>query len=303
MPEGGVKLTLGSRGSQLALLQAKEAIAALLRVTPGLAAAVEPVKTSGDAFRGALEAAPLKGVFVREIDERVLAGELDAGVHSLKDVPTDLPPGLTIAAVLERHFPGDVLFGALPLAKLPPGASVGTSSPRRRAQILRLRPDLAIQELRGNVPTRIERVAKREVSAAPVAKAACIRLGIRTGFFELPLQEFPPAPGQGAACIVAREGSDTARLLARADHTKTRQEVSAERAVLEALGGGCSTPLGVSARRTGALVDVTAMLLARDGSDHVILKRQLPSERAAPAGRVLGEELKREGARLLGGGA
>ncbi|HVL86553.1 MAG TPA: hydroxymethylbilane synthase [Candidatus Thermoplasmatota archaeon] len=293
-----MNLTLASRGSELARLQAREAMVALARSTPGLSIAFHTVKTTGDDYRGALAAAPVRGVFTKEVDEVVLAGGADAAVHSLKDLPNEMHPDLVLAAVLERHFPGDVLFAPAALSKLAPGTVVGTSSPRRRAQVLRSRPDLALAELRGNVPTRIEKQRKGEVGAALVAKAAVVRLGLRSGFFEMNPVDFPHAPGQGAVAIVARKGSEAAKVIARADHKKTRAEIEAERAVLAAVGGGCAAPLGVFARRAGTQIEVVAQLLAPDGSKEATVRRMVPAERPAAGAKVLGEELLRLGAGL-----
>lgn len=294
-----MRIVAGTRGSQLATIQAKEAIAAVERAAPETELELRTVKTAGDAFRGQLSAAPAKGIFVREIDEMVLSGGLDAGIHSLKDVPTELPNGLTIAAVLERRHPGDLLFSRVSLDELPQGALVGTSSPRRRAQLLRRRSDLRMVELRGNVPTRIRKQLDGEVAAAGIAKAAAARLGVTSGFFELPLSEFPHAPGQGAVAIVARAGSEAHGLISAADHGPTRREVDAERAVLEALGGGCATPVGVAASTDGDRIAIVAELLAPDGSDHILVEEDLPAERSKEAAFRIGERLKSQQVRLV----
>ncbi len=250
-------LTLGTRGSALALTQSRLVAAALVAAHPALEITEQIIRTVGDNRLDApLHAlAPLdKGLFTKELENALLAGTIDFAVHSLKDLPTENPPGLTLAAILERADPADLLISKTPggLAALPPHATVATSSPRRRNQLLHLRPDLEIVDIRGNVPTRLQKLADSDVVAATVlAKAGIDRLGhhiIPTGLHATQVAGMLPAPGQGAIAVQTRaDDQATIALLAPLHHEATARCVEAERDVLRRLGGGCHLPLGVLA--------------------------------------------------------
>lgn len=293
------RLRLASRGSRLALLQAAMAADALRAARPGLGVEVVEVRTEGDERPEPLEVIGGRGVFVKEVDEAVLDGRADAAVHSCKDMPTLLHEGLALAALLPRGPAHDVLLGAPSLAALPPGARVGTGSPRRAAQALRVRPDVVPVPLRGNVPTRVARLDD-DCDAVVLAAAGLERLGIARPGAALPLEEFPTAPGQGAIAIVARPGSEAARLAALADDAATRACVEVERAALRALGAGCTTPMGCSAWRDGQGTRVVAEVLARDGKDRARLDRRAPWPPPPALGDELGTALAREEVALRG---
>ncbi len=246
-----MNLRIGSRGSQLALWQANH-IASLLR-REGHTVEIEIIKTTGDRLQEAAFAqAGAKGIFTKEIEEALADGRIDLAVHSLKDLPTELPEPFTLAATPPRADARDVFVSEkyASLAALPQGARVGTSSPRRRAQLLALRPDIEAVEFRGNVDTRLRKLAGGHVDAILLAAAGLDRLG-RTDWVRerLAPQEFCPAAGQGALAIETRSG-DAAALAAVAflDHQDTRFAVTAERAALAALGGGCQQPVGIYCR-------------------------------------------------------
>ena len=243
-----MNLRIGSRGSQLALWQANH-IAALLR-GQGHSVEIEVIKTTGDQLQEITFAqVGSKGMFTKEIEEALVEGRVDLAVHSLKDLPTDLPEPFVLAATPPRVDPRDVFVSARyeNLAALPPGARVGTSSQRRRAQLKALRPDIDAIEFRGNVDTRLRKLAEGQVEAILLAAAGLDRLG-RTDWIRerLSPKDFCPAAGQGALGIETRKGdAATIAALAFLEDPPTRFAVTAERAALAALGGGCEVPIGI----------------------------------------------------------
>jgi len=249
-------LRLATRASPLALWQARWVARELRRRHPGLAVRLVPVVSGGDRDRAtALYASSSVGMFVKEIQAAVLAGEADAGVHSAKDLPTGLPAGLALAAFLPRADPRDCLIGATSVAALPAGAVVGSSSLRRRVQLARMRPDLLFVPIRGNVETRLEHVKKGTVAATVLAMAGLSRLGLLRRAAAVPLhaqREMVPAPAQGAVAVDCRAGDRRVlHNLAGISHAATTLAVTAERAVLAGMAGGCSLPLGCHAWRDG----------------------------------------------------
>jgi hydroxymethylbilane synthase len=246
-----MKLRIGSRGSQLALWQANH-IAKLLE-TEGHTVEIEIIKTTGDRQQEiSFAAVGSKGMFTKEIEEALAEGRVDLAVHSLKDLPTELPALFTLAATPRRVDPRDALVSVdyKALTELPVGAKVGTSSQRRRAQLKALRPDLDAIEFRGNVDTRLRKLAEGQVAAIFLASAGLDRLG-HTDWIRQRLspREFCPAAGQGALGIETRkDDATTIEALSFLDHAATRFAVTAERAALSALGGGCQVPIGIHCR-------------------------------------------------------
>ncbi len=251
-----MKLRIGSRGSQLALWQANH-IAGLLRGA-GHEVEIEIIKTTGDRLQEvtfaqvAANSGTSKGIFTKEIEEALVEGRIDLAVHSLKDLPTELPEPFALAATPVRVDPRDVFVSAkhAKLAALPEGARVGTSSQRRRAQLKALRPDLDLVEFRGNVDTRLRKLAEGQVEAILLAAAGLDRLG-RTDWVRerLSPKEFCPAAGQGALGIETRKNdAATIEAVSFLDHADTRFAVAVERAALAALGGGCQVPIGIHCR-------------------------------------------------------
>ncbi|MGB8259736.1 MAG: hydroxymethylbilane synthase [Terracidiphilus sp.] len=246
-----MNLRIGSRGSQLALWQANH-IAALLR-GQGHEVEIEIIKTTGDRLQEVTFAqVGSKGMFTKEIEEALAAGRVDLAVHSLKDLPTELPEPFVLAATPKRVDPRDVFVSVrhAGLAALPEGARVGTSSQRRRAQLKALRPDLEAVEFRGNVDTRLRKLAEGQVEAILLAAAGLDRLGKTEWVRErLEPRDFCPAAGQGSLGIETRKGDErTIAALCFLDDAQTRFAVTAERAALAALGGGCQVPIGVHCR-------------------------------------------------------
>lgn len=246
-----MKLRIGSRGSQLALWQANH-IAALLRAE-GHAVEIEIIKTTGDRLQEVTFAqVGSKGMFTKEIEDALAEGRVDLAVHSLKDLPTELPEGFALAATPKRVDPRDVLVSAkhASLAALPQGARVGTSSQRRRAQLKAIRPDIEALEFRGNVDTRLRKLGEGRVDAILLAAAGLDRLEKTEWVRErLEPKDFCPAAGQGSLGIETREGdAQTMEALAFLNNPATRFAVTAERTALAALGGGCQVPIGIHCR-------------------------------------------------------
>jgi hydroxymethylbilane synthase len=266
-------LTIGTRGSPLALAQAEEVRDRLGAAWPALAGAIdiEIIHTTGDQVQDRpLALIGGKGLFTKEIDEAQLAGRVDIAVHSMKDVPTLLPDGLLLAALLPREDVRDVLLAprARSLAELPAGAVVGTASLRRAAQILRRRPDLTVVSLRGNVQTRLRKLAEGQVDATLLAMAGLKRLGLTPpGATPLSIEEMLPAVAQGAIGITCRANDmRMIELLTPLDDLSTRRRVATERAFLAVLDGSCRTPIAGLAEIVGDRLSFTGMILRPDGS-------------------------------------
>ena len=251
MPAPDAPVRVGTRGSPLALAQTELALSRLRAAHPSVAFELVIVTTQGDADRTAPLAGMGLGVFVSEIERRLATGDIDLAVHSLKDLPSTLPDGMAIGAIPERADPRDALVSHLghPLAQLPAGARIGTSSPRRAAQIAGQRPDLTIVPIRGNVETRLRKAAGAECDAAILAAAGLHRLNLAHAITQyLPPEQFVPPPGQGALAIEIRAAdARMAALVAAAHHPPTAAAVAAERAFLALLGGGCQVPVGAYA--------------------------------------------------------
>jgi hydroxymethylbilane synthase len=297
-----MNVRLGTRGSRLALIQCEQ-VAAELRAH-GARAEIVVIRTSGDRLaQVALADFGGKALFVKEIEEALLAGQVDVGVHSLKDMPAALPAGLTLAAFPAREDPADVLLTRGPGGwdGLPRGARVGTSSLRRRALVLARRPDLRPEPIRGNVETRIEKLRAGACDATILAAAGLRRLGLDPPHSTpLPVDEFVPAVGQGILAVEAREADrEVLELLGRLDDTRSRSEALAERAFLDRLGADCHTPVAGHARHDGAALTLTGVVASLDGA--TVLRWQASGEprEAGRLGRAVAEELLARGAKAL----
>lgn len=268
------RFTIGSRGSPLALAQARLVAAALEAAHGWDAGSVEilAVKTSGDRIQDRpLAEVGGKALWTKELDLALLAGETHCSVHSMKDVESDRPGSLLVAAMLPRADVRDRLIGAGSIAQLPKGARVGTSSPRRSAQLQRLRPDLELVSIRGNVDTRLAKQAAGEVDATLLAAAGLIRLGHDDVGVAIEPAEMLPAPSQGAIGIECRaDDAATAALLQAIDHIDTHQAVLAERAFCLALGGTCHSPVAAMARVEGGAIAFACEILSEDGREHLV---------------------------------
>jgi hydroxymethylbilane synthase len=292
-------IRIGTRGSALALWQAEHVRDRLLAL--GHAVELRVITTTGDrVLDRRLDSVGGKGAFLKEIEETMQAGEIDLAVHSLKDVPVELPRGLSLCAILERADPRDALLSAGPrLADLPAGATVGTTSLRRQALLRALRPDLALADLRGNVDTRIRRLREGRFDAILLAMAGLTRLG-RAGEVTEPLdpRQFVPAPGQGAIALECRDADTAVReAVAPLDHAPSARAVGAERAFLAALGGGCNVPLGAHAFAVDGELELVGFVAASDGP--ALLRGERHGSAPEALGRALAEDLLARGAGAL----
>jgi hydroxymethylbilane synthase len=260
-----MRFRIGTRGSRLALAQAAEVATALEGY--GFEAELVSIVTAGD--RGASPAASpqgVKGLFVGEITEALLGGEVDLAVHSAKDLPSEDPPGVVVAAVPERGLPYDVLVSRR--EQVPEDGAVGTSSLRRRAQLVRMRPGLRIEDVRGNVDTRLRRMEEGRFDGLVLAAAGLARLGVEPEHvLPLPMEEMVPAPGQGALAVQARAGTSSADAVRAIEHPRSRAAFEAERLLVGRLGGGCRLPLGAYAEAREGGVRLLAVVVRTDGSD------------------------------------
>jgi hydroxymethylbilane synthase len=304
MSAGVRPLRIGTRGSDLALWQARR-VSELVSLLPG-APPVELViiRTEGDRITDVpLSRVAGKAFFTKEIEQALAAGEVDLAVHSLKDLATALPYGLELGAVLEREDPRDALLAGAPvtLDSLPSGARVGTSSLRRRAMLARARPDLELLELRGNVPTRVERMLEGRYDAIVLAAAGVVRLGLTGHVRErLSLDRFLPAVAQGAMAVQTRERDERVLEWVRPlDHAATRAATAAERSLLARLEGGCQIPVGALAEVAGGRLSVRAEVCSLDGRRTVAGRREGGVEEAERLGAALADELADRGAAAI----
>jgi hydroxymethylbilane synthase len=297
-------LVLGTRGSRLAVWQAEWVQARLRESAPDVTVTLRRIKTSGDKILDVpLATIGGKGLFVKEIEDALLQGEIDLAVHSMKDVPTVLPKGLEILCVPAREDPRDALISreAKPLDRLPKGARVGTSSLRRQAQLLHHRPDLRIEMLRGNLDTRLRKLRDGEFDAVVVAAAGLKRMGWLEQVTEyLPSDVSLPAIGQGALGLEGRGDDAFVRgVVASLDDAPTRTAVTAERALLERLEGGCQVPIAAHARLSEGRLHLEGLVASVDGRRLVRDSIEGPVASARELGRRLAEQLLRRGGEAI----
>ncbi len=296
-------LIIGTRGSQLALWQAEFVKRQLEGLFPELEIHLRTIKTTGDTIQDRSLVGLGKGVFTKEIENALLTGDIDLAVHSLKDLPTELPSGLCIAAILEREDPRDVLITAtgFPLEDLLGGAKIGTTSPRRKAQLLHMRPNLRVVDVRGNIDTRLRKLRETDLDGIILAAAGIKRLlepEIITQYFDT--ERMVPAVGQGALAVETREGDSTVKtLLAPLNDSKTIAEVTAERTVLGSLGGGCQVPVGAYAWHVDGELSLIAAVCHPEGIHRVVEIATGSPDAAEHLGRIVAEKLQNSGATEL----
>jgi len=297
------RVVVGTRGSTLALRQTEAIVSALRRVWPDLEVAIETIHVTSDRFPdedfGRL---PGIGFFVKELEVALLEGRIDVAVHSMKDLPAAGSGRLHVAAIPEREDPRDVIISrdGRGLFDLRPGARVGTSSPRRAAFLRAARADLHLVPIRGNVETRVGKMDAGEIDAVCLAWAGLRRIGLEARVSGvLPVDVMLPAAGQGALGVQVREGAAVAEIVRALDHPATRAAVTAERAMLHRLEGGCRLPAGAHAALEGRRLSLTGAVVAADGSTSVRGSRAGTVEQAAQMGRELADELLGRGASAL----
>lgn len=301
---------VGTRGSALALAQTGQTVAVLRKKFPKLKFTITVIQTTGDKLKTPLLASPdAKGLFTKELEEALLRHEVDFAVHSLKDLPTEQPRGLKVGAILKRKDPRDCLVSLTPrtLKTLPLKSRVGTSSLRRRAQVAWLRPDVRLEPLRGNLDTRLRRLREGDCDAIIVAAAGLERLkekisfkGLR--FHRIPEKDMLPAVGQGALAVEIRaQDARTEKIVKSLDHAPSRIKISAERAFLRRLEGGCQVPVGVRSLLRGDQIVLNGAVVAPTGKDAVHGSISGPKRLAETLGQRLAEKiLNAGGAKILG---
>ncbi|MFX4260631.1 hydroxymethylbilane synthase [Pelotomaculum propionicicum] len=295
------EIVVGTRESRLAMWQACWVVERLKSLSPGHSYRIKGIRTQGDNILDvALAKIGDKGLFTKELEYAILRGEIDMAVHSMKDLPTDLPDGLTIGAVCEREYPGDVLIsrGAKTLAELPAGAVIGTSSLRRAAQVLHYRNDLKTANLRGNVQTRIKKLDENRFDATILAYAGVHRMGLDHRVTQvIPFEILLPAVGQGAVGVeAASDNVEMLALLKNIDHKESRLAVSAERALLRKLEGGCQVPIGAHAAVEGECLRLEGAVVSLDGAEMVRTSLIGDAADAEDIGVRLAEKLLETGA-------
>ena len=292
-------LIIGTRGSSLARVQANWVKDQLRRIDPGQEIRLEIIRTQGDATRAPLRSLGGTGAFTGELESALLARRVDLAVHSLKDLPMDGPEELGVVATPRREDARDVLVAPryARLADLPPGARVGTGSLRRRAQVRALRPDLELCEVRGNLDTRLSQVDRGVLEALILAAAGLHRMGWRSRIASyLSPADMLPAPAQGALGLQMRRDHTARGLVQLLDHAPTHAEVRAERAFLQALGGGCHAPIGAWARVAGDQLDLLGVVVHPTGTPLFRHRMRGPAESAESLGADLAQVLRGRGA-------
>ena len=297
-------IKVGTRGSNLALTQTGHVIAALSQANPNIDFEIVTIKTTGDHDRWKTQM-PLKvGVFVRELESALLDNRIDIAVHSLKDMPSSITSELVIAAVPEREDPRDALISrkGILLEDLPAGSRIATGSIRRQALVKSMRPDLIVEPVRGNVETRLEKLRQTDgPDAVILATAGLNRLGLQDQISQhLSCMKFVAAVGQGALAVETRADDNfTTNLAAKIDHLQTRQAITAERAFLQVIGGGCSSSVSAHAKITKQQIEISAFASTQDAS--TVLREQVTgmASDAANIGFKLGQSFVDQGARQL----
>lgn len=289
-------MIIGTRGSKLALAQAN--LVKQMLEEKGIKTEIKIIKTKGDTFVDKpLHEVKGFGVFVREIDEAMLRNDIDIAVHSMKDVPTERPPELTISAVIKRDSPYDVLItkDETTLEELPQGAVVGTTSLRRQAQLLRKRSDLTIKDLRGNIDTRLRKLKEGQYDGILLAEAGLERMKWNIKRQRLNLNDFVPSANQGSIVIITRKDSEAENAVKILDDEKTRIETRVERVIIGIIGGGCLVPMGAFARTEGNKLHVLAEVLSIDGKQYVKIDEFISKKEYELDAVRLGNMLKQKG--------
>jgi len=293
-----LKYKIGTRGSKLSLAQTNWVISELKEHTPDNEFDIVTIKTKGDTDERPLFTIDQKGIFEKEIDRAVAEKQVDFAVHSLKDVPSELPESLIIASVPKRESSNDIFItkDGYSLKSIPSGSIIGTSSLRRAVQISRQRSDLVVKPVRGNIETRINKVLDGKFDGVVLAHAGISRLGLDVKFSILSTKDFPPSPGQGALAIVARSNdSELISILKKIEDIKSRKEIEAERALSDHVDSGCRFPVGALAKIDAETMNLVVAAYSVDGKKSLIIERTGSIDDPKILGRKLGLELKDRG--------
>lgn len=300
------RIRVGTRGSRLALAQTEIALGGLQKAFPSIQFEVNTISTKGDVDKRPLFSMDEKGIFEKEVNEAVKGGQVDFAVHSLKDIPSDLSDELTVASVPKRASPNDVLVTdkRQKILELSPGSTIGTSSLRRAIQLTKIKPDLNVKPIRGNVETRVKKVISGEYDAIVLAEAGLTRLGMKDMIVErFGIREFVPAPCQGAIAIVCRaEDKNLIDILKQIEDRRSRSEVIAERALIKKIEGGCRFPIGAVAITKDNRLTLYASVFSADDSKNIRVKQTGNLNSPEKIGRMVADTLVKEGAMELAEG-
>ena len=297
-----MKYLVGTRGSKLSLAQTNWVIAELTKNSPHAEFEIVAIKTKGDTDARPLFTINQKGIFEKEIDRAVAERTVDFAVHSLKDVPADLPEELVLACIPKRESPNDVFISkdGSTLNSIKKGALIGTSSLRRAVQITRIRPDVVVKPIRGNIETRIKKVDDGNFDAIVLAEAGIGRLGLDVKFEKLSLSSFPPSPGQGALAIVSRRDNlELINILKKIEDPNSRNIVEAERSLSLFVDSGCRFPVGALAEQKGNRLTLTVTVYSIDGTKSIMVTKDSESTQAKELGRLAASELSTKGIQEL----
>ncbi|MDE1726337.1 MAG: hydroxymethylbilane synthase [Thaumarchaeota archaeon] len=289
---------VGARGSRLSLAQTNWVISELKKKAPQTQFQIVPIKTKGDTDARPLFTINQKGIFEKEIDKAVAEKKVDFAVHSLKDVPADLPEDLVLACIPKREPANDIFIskGGKTLNAMKKGAVIGTSSLRRAVQISRQRPDLIVKPIRGNIETRIKKIDEEQFDGIVLAQAGIQRLGLDVKFERLTMESFMPSPGQGALAIVARKDSlELIELLKKIEDPTSRIAIEAERSLSLFVDSGCRFPVGAFAAQDGDKLTLNVTVYSVDGSKFISVKKDLPLTQAEELGKQVASELLSKG--------
>ncbi len=297
-----MKYLIGTRGSQLSLAQTNWVISELKKQNPDAEFEIKTIKTKGDTDARPLFTIDQKGIFEKEVDRAVAEKRVDFAVHSLKDVPSDLPEGLTLACVPKREAVNDVIISesGSNLDSIISNGIVGTSSLRRAVQILRKRPDLQVKPIRGNIETRIKKISSDGYDAIVLAQAGIARLGLDVKYSKLSTDDFSPSPGQGALAIISRKDAlNTTEMLKKIEDPQSRNEIEAERALSNYVDSGCRFPVGAYAKANEEKISLRVVAFSVDGKKSMTVEKTGPRDNPQELGRLAGEELQRQGVKDL----
>ena len=293
-----MKYTVGARGSQLSIAQTNWVISELKKANPDCEYEIKSITTKGDTDSRPLFTINQKGIFEKEVDRAVSQKEVDFAVHSLKDVPSELDESLILASIPKREAVNDIFISSdgSSLETIKAGAVIGTSSLRRAVQISRIRPDVTVKPIRGNIETRIRKASGENFDAIVLAQAGISRLGVDVKFSPLAIDDFSPSPGQGAIAIVSRmDDENTISMLKKIEDADSRLEIEAERALSDYVDSGCRFPLGAYAKSVGTEMTLTVSAFSVDGKQSLHVSKTDNKNDPKSLGKSAGEELQKKG--------